>query len=121
VGLLIPGLIIFFYLLVDNRWSILRTVYLIPGALLFLALVSPWYLLAEARNAGFLRYFLWDEHFGRFATTIFDRDQPWYFFWELSLLGFFPGVCCFRALLNATGRNRWMAEEFFCYHGASYR
>jgi 4-amino-4-deoxy-L-arabinose transferase-like glycosyltransferase len=80
VGLLIPGLIIFFYLSIANRWSIVRSIYLIPGALLFLALVAPWYLLAEARNAGFLRYYLGDEHFGRFATASFDREQPWYFF-----------------------------------------
>jgi Dolichyl-phosphate-mannose-protein mannosyltransferase len=49
------------------------------------------------------------------------ENNPGVFSWELSLLGFFPGACCFRASLNATARNRWMAEEFFCYHGASYR
>ena len=90
VGLLIPGLVIFFYLLIANRWSILRSVYLIPGALLFLALVAPWYLLAEARNPGFLRYYLWDEHFGRFATGSFDRKQPWYFFLVVLAVGFLP-------------------------------
>ena len=90
VGLLIPGLIIFFYLLIANRWSILRSLYLIPGALLFLSLVSPWYLLAEARNPGFLRYYLWDEHFGRFATASFDREQPWYFFLAVLAVGFLP-------------------------------
>jgi len=90
VGLLIPGLIIFFYLLIANRWSTLRSIYLIPGALLFLALVGPWYVLAEARNAGFLRYYLWDEHFGRFATSSFDREQPWYFFLAVLAIGFLP-------------------------------
>ena len=100
VGLIIPGLIIFFYLLADNRWSILRTVYLIPGALLFLALVSPWYLLAEARNAGFLRYYLWDEHFGRFATTIFDREQPWYFFLGVVVVGFLPWSVLFPSVIK---------------------
>ena len=90
VGLLIPGLIVFFYLLVANRWSILRSIYLIPGALLSLVLVAPWYLLAEARNPGFLRYYLWDEHFARFATASFDREQPWYFFLVVLAVGFLP-------------------------------
>jgi 4-amino-4-deoxy-L-arabinose transferase-like glycosyltransferase len=90
VGLLIPGLVIFFYILVANRWSVLRSVYLMPGAILFLALVGPWYLLAEARNPGFLRYYLWDEHFGRFATASFDREQPWYFFLAVIAVGFLP-------------------------------
>src|ERR671914_3027364 len=80
VGLVIPGWVIFFYLWSTKQWSILRAVYLIPGALLFLAIVAPWYLLMETRNAGFLQYYLWYEHFGRFATAGFDRKQPWYFF-----------------------------------------
>ena len=103
VGLLIPGLVIFFYLLIANRWSILRSVYLIPGALLFLALVAPWYLLAEARNPGFLRYYLWDEHFGRFATGSFDRKQPWYFFLVVLAVGFLP----WSVLLPSVIKRNW--------------
>ena len=103
VGLLIPGLVIFFYLLIANRWSILRSVYIIPGVLLFLALVAPWYLLAEARNAGFLRYYLWDEHFGRFATASFDRKQPWFFFLGVLVVGFLP----WSALLPNVARRYW--------------
>jgi 4-amino-4-deoxy-L-arabinose transferase-like glycosyltransferase len=108
VGLLIPGLVIFFYVLIANRWSILRSVYPIPGALLFLALVGPWYLLAEARNAGFLRYYLWDEHFGRFATASFDREQPWYFFFAVLVVGFLP----WSTLLPSVIRNyRWQSLD----------
>jgi len=103
VGLLIPGLVIFFYLLIANRWSILRSLYLIPGALLFLALVAPWYFLAEARNAGFLRYYLWDEHFGRFATGSFDREQPWYFFLVFLAVGFLP----WSVLLPSVIKRNW--------------
>jgi 4-amino-4-deoxy-L-arabinose transferase-like glycosyltransferase len=117
VGLLIPGLIIFFYLLIANRWSTLRSIYLIPGALLFLALVGPWYVLAEARNAGFLRYYLWDEHFGRFATSSFDREQPWYFFLAVLAIGFLP----WSMLLPSVIKRHWsqsLKEGFFCSHGA---
>jgi 4-amino-4-deoxy-L-arabinose transferase-like glycosyltransferase len=90
VGLLIPGMIIFFYLCLTKQWSILRRLYLFPGALLFLAIIAPWYLLAETRNTGFLRYYLWDEHFGRFASASFDRKQPWYFFLAVLFVGFLP-------------------------------
>jgi 4-amino-4-deoxy-L-arabinose transferase-like glycosyltransferase len=103
VGLLIPGLVIFFYILIAKRWSILRSLYLIPGALSFLALVAPWYLLAEARNPGFLRYYLWDEHFGRFATGSFDREQPWYFFLAVLAVGFLP----WSTLLPSVFRSYW--------------
>jgi 4-amino-4-deoxy-L-arabinose transferase-like glycosyltransferase len=103
VGLLIPGLIIFFYLLIANRWSILGSIYLIPGVLLSLALVTPWYLLAESRNSGFIRYYLWDEHFGRFATASFDREQPWYFFLGVLVVGFLP----WSTLLPSVMRRYW--------------
>jgi 4-amino-4-deoxy-L-arabinose transferase-like glycosyltransferase len=103
VGLAIPGLVIFFYLLSTKQWPILRAVNLIPGALLFLAIIAPWYLLVEARNAGFLRYYLWDEHFGRFATASFDRKQPWYFFFAVVVVGFLP----WSTLLPSVIRRYW--------------
>lgn len=90
IGLVIPGLIIFFYLLLTKQWPILRRIYLIPGALLYFAIVTPWYLMVDARNTGFLRYYLWDEHFGRFSSTDFDRAQPWYFFLGVLFVGFLP-------------------------------
>lgn len=36
------------------------------GLALFLAVVTPWYILAEIRNPGFLKYFIWTENIGRF-------------------------------------------------------
>jgi 4-amino-4-deoxy-L-arabinose transferase-like glycosyltransferase len=90
IGVVVPGMIFFFYLLLTHRWSILRKIYLIPGALIFLAIVLPWYLQADARHDGYLRYFLWDEHFGRFTSDVFDRAEPWYYFILVGLIGFFP-------------------------------
>jgi len=90
VGLAVPGPVIFGYLLATRGWAALGRLYLLPGALLFLAIVLPWYLQADARNAGYLQYFIWDEHFGRFATSNFDRSEPWYYFVGVFLVGFFP-------------------------------
>ncbi len=38
----------------------------IRGGVLFLALVLPWYIWAEIRNPGFLKYFLLNENLGRY-------------------------------------------------------
>jgi len=38
----------------------------IRGSMLFLALVLPWYIWAEIRNPGFLKYFLLNENLGRY-------------------------------------------------------
>jgi len=90
VGLIIPGMVCFFYLLLTRKWSALRKLYLLPGALGYLALVVPWYLWAEARNSGYLRYYFWDEHFIRYLTDEFNRSKDWYYFSGVLVLGFAP-------------------------------
>jgi 4-amino-4-deoxy-L-arabinose transferase-like glycosyltransferase len=106
IGLAVPGMVIFFYLLVTQRWSLVRRLHPVSGAALFLALVSPWYLAAEARNPGYLHYYLWQEHFSRFATAEFDRAQPWYYFIGVGLAGFFP----WSLVLPAVVKNTWRSE-----------
>jgi len=90
IGVVVPGMVFFFYLLLTHRWTVLRRMYLVSGALIFLAIVLPWYLQADARNAGYLRYFIWDEHFDRFTTENFDRAEPWYYFILVGVIGFLP-------------------------------
>jgi 4-amino-4-deoxy-L-arabinose transferase-like glycosyltransferase len=90
VGVVVPGMVIFFYLLLTKQWSVLRKLDLVPGALIFLAITLSWYLQADAHNQGYLRYYFWDEHFRRFATTNFDRTRPWYYYIIVGLIGFFP-------------------------------
>ena len=103
VGLVVPGMVFFFYLLLSKSWSVLRRIRLIPGAALFLLVVAPWYILAETHNPGYLHYYLWEEHFGRFATTKFDRFSPWYFYLYVVPLGLLPWTFLFPAAI----KNYW--------------
>ncbi|HSK30157.1 MAG TPA: glycosyltransferase family 39 protein, partial [Candidatus Limnocylindria bacterium] len=90
IGVVLPGMIFFFYLLITHQWSLLRKIYLIPGAILFFTIVMPWYLQVDASNPGYLRYYFWDEHFGRYTGADFDRDQPWHYFIWMLMAGLFP-------------------------------
>ena len=103
IGVVVPGMVIFFYILLGKRWEILRRIYLIPGVLLFFAVVLPWYLQADARNPGYLSYYFWQEHFGRYATVDFDRFEPWYYFIFVGLIGFFPWTL----LLPIVAKDYW--------------
>lgn len=103
VGLVIPGMICFFYLLLSRRWSVLRRMHLLPGAVGCLALVLPWYLWAEARNPGYLYYYFWDEHFVRYLTDEFNRSKSWYYFLMVMTIGFAPWI----ALLPIVARRLW--------------
>jgi 4-amino-4-deoxy-L-arabinose transferase-like glycosyltransferase len=106
IGLAVPAMVIGSYLLATRRWSILWRIYPAAGAALYLAIVTPWYAAAEARNPGYLHYYLWQEHFGRFATAEFDRAQPWYYFIAIGLAGFFPWTLLLPALVKDTWRSK---------------
>ena len=103
VGLVVPGLIFFCYLLLSKSWPVLGKIRLLTGAALFVLVVAPWYILAETHNPGYLRYYLWEEHFGRFATMKFDRFSPWYFYLYVAPLGLLPWIF----LLPCTIQNYW--------------
>ena len=72
----------------------------------FLLIVVPWYILAETQNPGYLRYYIWDEHFGRFATTKFDRFSPWYFYLYIVPLGLLPWTFLLPATVSFYWRRR---------------
>ncbi len=103
VGIVVPGMVIFCYLLLTHQWALLRRIQLVSGALLFLMIVLPWYFLAEKENPGYLGYFFWAEHFSRFVTDEFDRGEPWYYFIGVGLIGFLPWTL----LLPLVGKFAW--------------
>jgi 4-amino-4-deoxy-L-arabinose transferase-like glycosyltransferase len=90
IGFLLPAAIMFVYILLTRQWVILRHMELPFGIPLFLISATSWYLMAEWRNPGFVHHFLWEENFSRFATTRFNRVQPWYFYIVTLPAGFFP-------------------------------
>jgi 4-amino-4-deoxy-L-arabinose transferase-like glycosyltransferase len=105
IGVVVPGMVIFFYLLLTKRWATLKRLALLPGAVLFLAIVLSWYLPVEVRNPGYLQYYFWEEHFGRFVTTEFDRGEPWYYFIGVAFVGFLPWTL----LVPLAVKTQWQA------------
>ena len=90
IGVVVPGMVVFCYLLLTKRWPVLKRLYLVPGVVLFFAIVLPWYIAMDAHHEGYLRYFFWHEHFGRFTSDEFNRAEPWYFYIFVGLIGLFP-------------------------------
>jgi 4-amino-4-deoxy-L-arabinose transferase-like glycosyltransferase len=94
IGLIIPGMVFFVYLLLTHQWSILRGLHLLSGTLLFFVIVAPWYLWADARNPGYLRYYFWDDHVTRYLTDEFSRTRTWFYFFFVVAIGFLPWTFC---------------------------
>lgn len=90
IGVLLPGMVIFVYLLVGKKWSILREMELPLGAAIFFLVATPWYLWAEWRNPGYLRYFFLHENILRFSSDYFEQGKPWYYFFLVLAIGLLP-------------------------------
>jgi 4-amino-4-deoxy-L-arabinose transferase-like glycosyltransferase len=102
VAAAIPAAVLALYTLSARDFSPWRRLHAAAGGALLLAIALPWYVLAARRDPDFLRFFFIHEHLQRYLTPSADREQPWWFFVPVFLLGGLPWVLpALRAL--ATG------------------
>ncbi|MEZ5278113.1 MAG: glycosyltransferase family 39 protein [Opitutaceae bacterium] len=93
IGFVLPGAVIFLWLLLAHQWHRLRPFHLLPGTLLFLAIALPWHVLAERANEDFFQFYIIRSHFQRFTSEVHGHQQPFWFFIPIALAGLFPWVC----------------------------
>ena len=86
----VPGMVIFFYLFLTRKWFLLRRLNIFSGVIVYFMIIAPWYAWVEARNPGYLRYFLWEEHVVRYLTPHFGRSKGWYYYILVLAGGFLP-------------------------------
>jgi len=68
VAVVMFGIPVFFWTFIHRRWATLKDLGWWPGIFVFLVLTVPWFLLAETRNPGFLKYFFLNENLLRFVV-----------------------------------------------------
>ena len=105
--------IIFAFIALRREWSLLRRTIWVPGILLYLAMVLPWYIAVSRRNPQFLRVFFLEHNLERFATNLYEHQQPGWFYLMVMLLALTPWtVIAMRALVDAAieSVNEWRAR-----------
>jgi 4-amino-4-deoxy-L-arabinose transferase-like glycosyltransferase len=80
IGIVLPGAILFAWLLLGKRFRLIPRLFPLSLILLFIALVAPWFILMEKTHPGFLHYFFVYHHFQRFAETGFNNQRPLWFY-----------------------------------------
>src|SRR5262249_48006595 len=90
IGAVLPGMIIFAWLLCTGQWRILQHMRIPSGVLLFLAITVPWHVAAQLRYPQFLEFYFIHEQFTRFSTGVHHRNKPWWFFPVVLLIGLMP-------------------------------
>ena len=111
IGIVIPGMVIVAWMLLMRNWSLLRTMYLPTGTLLFLAIAAPWHVLVWRANPEFGWFYFVHEHFARYLTTVHHRSEPIWFFVPILLVGMFPWSAFFGEAVRRGLANRYAEPQ----------
>lgn len=82
--------VIFVFAGLRREWSILRRSIWVPGIILYLAMVLPWFIAVQHRNPSFLRVFFLEHNLERFATNRYQHMQPSWYYFAITLLSLLP-------------------------------
>lgn len=107
IGFLIPGAVMFLWLMIFNQWQRLRPLYLPSGLALFLAIAAPWHVLVALRNPEWAGFYLGHEHWGRFTTSAHGRAEPFWFFAPVLVAGLFPWIGFLGAAVRSALAGGW--------------
>jgi|APFre7841882630_1041343.scaffolds.fasta_scaffold07019_3 4-amino-4-deoxy-L-arabinose transferase-like glycosyltransferase len=90
IGFVLPGAILFVWLMVRKQFKLIPR--LLPAHLivLFFMLSATWFILMQKSFSGFWDYFFVYHHFRRFAETGFNNQQAFWFYIPVLLLGTIP-------------------------------
>lgn len=106
--------IIFLFTALRREWSLLRRTIWLPGVILYLVMVLPWYIAVQRSNPTFVRSFFLEHNLERFATNRYQHHQPFWFYAAVLVVGLMPwSVLAFRALIDAIGMSiaEWKARR----------
>jgi 4-amino-4-deoxy-L-arabinose transferase-like glycosyltransferase len=90
IGVVLPALTLAIYLLLQRRTAILRRLNPVEGAILFLLIAVPWFVVVQYRNPEFFDFFFIQEHFRRFAEPGHNREGAWWYYIPILIFGLLP-------------------------------
>ncbi len=111
IGVVLPGAVIFWYMIATRRWSIIKDTLYLPGIALFFALTVPWFWAVCRANPDFFNFFFIHEHFIRYATKVHGRYEPAWFFIPILLVGTIPWTGFIPQALAQAFKGRNNGEE----------
>lgn len=115
IGILLPGLVFFCFLIFSGNLSFIKKSRLLAGFFIFLCIASPWYVTQSILYGDFFEYFFVLHNIQRFATDTLKHSEPFYFYFLVVLVGFIPWIFFLpRALWNYL-RSYWKEPLYlFC-------
>jgi 4-amino-4-deoxy-L-arabinose transferase-like glycosyltransferase len=103
----LAAVIIFLFVVVKRDWrAILRTLW-IPGIVLYLAVMLPWYIAVQVRNPEFFRVFILEHNLARFSQDLYHHRQPFWFYLPVFLLAMMPWTIVLGLAIAERARLIW--------------
>jgi 4-amino-4-deoxy-L-arabinose transferase-like glycosyltransferase len=91
IAVVLPALAFAIYRIWQRRVRDILTMHLLPGALIVLAIVVPWYALIYVEHGwGYIRDFFIGENLGRYSETVGEQNRPFYFYLPVLFTELFP-------------------------------
>ncbi|MCP5228282.1 glycosyltransferase family 39 protein [Accumulibacter sp.] len=90
IGFVLPGAVLFAWLLLRKRYRLIPRLLSIAMIGLFVAVAAPWFVWMQISYSGFWDYFFVYHHFQRFSQTGFSNAQAFWFYVPVLLLGALP-------------------------------
>jgi len=85
-----------------REWSLLRRTIWLPGVLLYLAMVLPWFIAVQHYNPSFFRVFITEHNLERFTTNRYQHHQPFWYYFAVLVIALMPWtVIAIRALIDS--------------------
>lgn len=93
IAIVIPGAILFFWILLLNQWHRLKGQAWITGIVTFLVIALPWHIAAwRANPEHWFDFYIIHEHYLRYTSDVSSRSEPFWFFIVLFPVGLVPWV-----------------------------
>ncbi len=90
IGIVLPGLVIFFWLLWTRQFKKIFYLPWLSGLALFAVIALPWFVLAQQTYPGFFDYMFIGQQFNRYTASVYNNPQPWWFYLLALTLLLFP-------------------------------
>ncbi len=90
MGIAFPVMVLGLYSVFTRQWSLIKTIYLPTGFLLFIILCAPWFILMQREHPDFFQFFFIYQQFTRFLASDFNSGAPFWLYIPIVFLGLFP-------------------------------
>jgi 4-amino-4-deoxy-L-arabinose transferase-like glycosyltransferase len=92
IGIALPGLVIFVWLLWTRQFKKILYLPWLTGLALFALIALPWFVMAQQKYPELFNYMFIGQQFNRYTAATYNNPQPWWFYLLSATVLLFPWV-----------------------------